>query len=119
MGSYFLSRGGSSSPRRDSGPRHCGSPQGASGLGVRLHPRGRWMEGLEVEPGAPATGRELGRAGKPDGRTRAPGQWCQLRAPEEETAGLEGSKPLCGREVNLEKKKKKKCEGEPATTWGH
>ena len=65
------------------------------------------MEGLEVEPGAPATGRELGRAGKPDGRTRAPGQWCQLRAPEEETAGLEGSKPLCGREVNLKKKKKK------------
>ena len=108
MGSYFLSRGGSSSPRRDSGPRHCGSPQGAAGLGVRLHPRGGWMEGLEVEPGAPATGRELGRAGKPDGRTRAPGQWCQLRAPEEETAGLEGSKPLCGREVNLEKKKKKK-----------
>lgn len=113
MGSHFSSQGGSWSPRRDAGPRRCCSPQGASGLGVRLHPHGEWMEDLQVVPGAPATERELGHVGKPDVRTWAPGQWCQLRAPEEE-----GSKPLCGRKVNL-KKKKKKCEGEPATTWGH
>lgn len=116
MGSHFSSQGGSWSPRRDAGPRRCCSPQGASGLGVRLRPHGEWMEDLQVVPGAPATERELGHIGKPDVRTRVPGQWCQLRAPEEEAAGLEGSKLLCGREVTL--KKKKKC-GEPATTWGN
>lgn len=106
MGSHFSSQGGSWSPRRDAGPRRCCSPQGASGLGVRLHPHGEWMEDLQVIPGAPATERELGHIGKPDVRTRVPGQWCQLRAPEEEAAGLEGSKLLCGREVTLKKKKK-------------
>lgn len=116
MGSHFSSQGGSWSPRRDAGPRRCCSPQGASGLGVRLHPHGEWMEDLQVVPGAPATERELGHVGKPDVRTWAPGQWCQLRAQEEE-----GSKPLCGRKVNLKKKKKKSVKEnlqQPGATGG-
>ena len=95
-----------SPPRRDSGPRRCCCAHW-----------GFWAWAPSASAWRKDGGHRTRAAACRQAGWQSTGAWAVVSAacPEDETAGLEDSKPLRGREASL----KKKCEGEPATTWGH